>query len=262
MWSACHRHEFELPPIQPPTEADLRQKFGIDEDLPYIQDDTFINDPTSLLGQVIEIRKVDGKCPGDWKQGKPEFAVVPVAHFAVDPSSVLKTPMKRDSKLITADLAAHVKFLNYLSGELAGNRVISAILFDQAAARAADKDDAWPRAISTWKTNYTDLIKDEAVCYLVVVRGVIQKNLVRRTFSEASGSAAAGAYGVNVDGKYHTSNEDYSVDVRFGLSIGILKRPVETPQGLDVEVTQPERAPTQEELQGAANLDTVAHAAG
>jgi hypothetical protein len=247
----------KLQPIAIPNEEEIRNKLNI-EDIPYIHDDTFIGNPLALLGQVIEVRKVDGVCPRSWAEGKAEFSVEPVAGYTVDSDSVLKTPTKRDSKVITAAIAAKIGFLSYLSSELQNDQVISAILFDQAGGRVSDAAPDWSEALKKWRADHADLFANTEICYLAVVKGMIQKNLVRRTFAETKASAAGGAYGVNVNGKYHTSSEDYSIDVRFGLSIGLLKRP-ETPAGFDIASAQVESAPTQSEVEAIRGLQVVAH---
>lgn len=247
-----------LQSIPPPSAGDLKDRLGI-EDIPYIQDDTFISNPLGLLGQVIEVRKVDGRCPTSWREGRAEFSVEKVQGFDIDASSVLNTPVKRDSKLITASVASSLGFLNYLTSELQGERVISAILFDQAAARVADNLASWPEALKAWKSAHEDLYRDDSVCYLAVVRGMVQKNLVRRTFQKVQFGGGVGVYGVNVNGTYHTGAEDYSVDVRFGLSVGILKRPVEGVTALETRLSPLESAPTPEELKAAQSLTAVKH---
>lgn len=247
-----------LQSLPPPSAGELQDKLGIEE-IPYIEDDTFISNPVGLLGQVIEVRKVDGRCPANWKDGKTEFNVEKVQGFNIDEKSVMNTPVKRDSKLITASVASSLKFLNYLSAELTEERVISAILFDQAAARVADSLPSWPAALKAWKSSHEELFKDDSVCYLAVVRGMVQKNLVRRTFQKVQAGGGTGVYGVNVNGTYHTGAEDYSVDVRFGLSVGILKRPADVVMGLENTLTLLESAPTEDELKAAQSLTVIKH---
>ncbi|QSQ17469.1 hypothetical protein [Myxococcus landrumensis] len=258
LFAGCEKTP-QLAPVVPPTAGELTAKLGL-EDIPYIRDDTFLVSPLGLLGQVVEIRAVDGKCPSQWQEGKPEFSIEPLSGFEVDESSILKAPVKRDSKIVTAELAASIGFLSYLSTELHGERVISAILFDQATGRVADKAPSWSKSLREWSKKHADLFRDNSICYLVVVRGVVQKNMVRRTFQRDEARAGGGAYGVNVDGKLHTSSEDYSVDVRFGLSVGIIKRPGETPKGPIELDAVPVRPPNEQEVAAMRSLETIAHA--
>jgi len=248
-----------LDPLAPATPDDLRNKLGL-EDIPYVRDDTFIGNPQGLLGQVVEIRKKNGACPtsATGVEGAAEFSVEPFSGYKVDEKSVISSPVKRDSQIVTYEGAGKVAFLSYLQASLDAKSVFSIILFDQAGGRVDDKDATWKAAVKTWVDGHGKLMGDPDVCYLWVVKGFVQKNLVRRKFTDVSAAAKGGAYGVNVEGKYHTSTDDYSVDVKFGLSPGILKRPEGAPQGLaggDLGQT----APTAAELKTLSSLSTIVH---
>jgi hypothetical protein len=248
-----------LDPHAPAPQKDLPTGLGL-EDIPYVRDDTFIGNPLALLGQIVEIHKKNGTCPtsATANDGGAEFSVEPLSSYRVDERSIISSPIKRDSQIITHDGAASVAFLNYLSTSLDANSVYSIILFDQAGGRVDDKDASWKTAIKSWMDAHGKLLQDPEVCYLWVVKGFVQKNVVRRKFTDVSVAAKGGAYGVNVEGKYHTSTDDYSVDVKFGLSPGILKRPEGVPQGLDRgEVGQ--MAPTESELKVLTNVTTIVH---
>lgn len=248
-----------LDSLAPATPGDLRTGLGL-EDIPYIRDDTFIANPAALLGQVVEIRKVGGACPSSLavSEGAATFSNEPLSAFKVDDKSLISTPVKRDSQIVTQQAAATVSFLNYLSSSLDAKSVYSIILFDQSGGRVDDKDATWKTSIQTWVDGHHNIMNDSAICYLWVVKGYIQKNVVRRKFVQAGGSAKGGAYGVNVDGSYHTSTDDYSVDVRFGLSPGIIKRPGEALEGLSVgEVLH--TAPTLEEMKLLTTSNVINH---
>jgi hypothetical protein len=213
----------ELEPRTPAGPSDIRTALGI-EDIPYVRDDTFIGNPMALLGQVVEVRKQDGACSPSF-QGNSTFSVTPLVGFKVDESSMLRAPSKRDSKIINQQVAASVSFLSTFSAELDSKSVFSVVVFDQAGGRLKDTDPTWQDALTQWQVAHKELLEDATICYLLAVKGVIQKNIIRRKFQEVAGKASGNAYGINVDGKYMSSNEDYSVDVKFGLSMGVIKRP-------------------------------------
>lgn len=242
----------------PPGAEVLKKELGI-EGIPYIANDTYIGNPMALLGEVVEVRKKtdQNECPSSVAEGVAEFSVRPVSGFKIDAKSVLNTPVKRGSKLISREVAANIAVLNYLSAQMSDKEVVSAILFDQAGALADTKDATWASALAAWVKANESTVKDANVCYLAVVRGFVQKNLVRRTFRESSANGAGGAYGVNVDGKYLTAAEDFEVDVRFGLNLGILKRPNTDLAAMAADPTKVESAPTAAERAAFAAVQTI-----
>lgn len=214
--------EFRLEPLTPATPTSLGRSLG-PSDMCYFSDDTFNANPQALLGQVIVIRGRDGVCPKHAAEGPvPVFSLEPLSNYRVDEKSILGSPIKRDSQIITHDGAASVALLSYLSTSLDAKTIYSMILFDQASARVDDKDSSWKAAFTSWMDAHADLLAEEDLCSLSVVKGFVQKNIVLRKFTEVSAAAKGGAYGVNVEGKYHTSADDYTVDVRYGLSLGTM----------------------------------------
>lgn len=216
----------ELLETQFPKTTAVERQLGL-ADIPYIRDDTFIVNPSALLGQVIELRRVQGQdsCPEDITELSAVFSSMPVLGIAVDEASILATPQKRESLLVNQRMASSVNFLGYLAAELDAESAFSLIVFDQASGRVDDSVEAWPQALNDWRTRNASVMADERVCYLVVVKGYVQKNVVRRKFQKVEGEASGGAYGVKAAGNYLSSSEDYSIDVRFGLSTAVLKRP-------------------------------------
>ena len=122
-------------------------------------------------------------------------------------------------------LAASVSFLNYLSSELTANTSFSLIVFDQAAGLIDTLDKDWRSGLENWKKENKDLIDDDQICYLFAVAGFIQKNIVRKKYERYTGQAKGGAFGVNINGELSTGTEDYSLDIKFGLTPIVIKRP-------------------------------------
>jgi hypothetical protein len=247
--------DFELAPQAPATPESLARSLGPSE-MCYFSDDTFNGNPQALLGQVIVIRGHDGVCPRTAKDGPvPVFSLEPLRGFKVDERSILGSPVKRDSQIITHDGAASVAVLSYLTGSLDAKTIYSMILFDQASARVDDKDDTWRDAFDAWMAGHTALLRDKELCNLLVVKGFVQKNIVLRKFTEVSAAAKGGAYGVNVNGKYHTSTDDYTVDIRYGLSVATMWQRQMSTYLLPAGPVQP----TRDELELLATLTAIEH---
>jgi hypothetical protein len=255
--SACKGVQLKETAI--PRAGDLTKKLDLQE-IPYIRDDTFLGNPRALLGQVVEIRKKGGVCPTSFTGGEVEFAAVPVQGFEEDLSARLSSPAKRSSLVVNQSIAANVSFLSYLSAELETNSVFSLILIDEAAGRVKDQG-GWSAALANWKRDNATVMADDNVCYVWVVRGFVQKNVIRRKFQEVKGGATGSAYGVNVGGKYYSGEDDYSVDVKFGLSPGILKRPTAAPGGFAITAADVSEAPTAAEAQALSKVQFIVHRA-
>lgn len=206
--------------------ADAMKALNINFQTAYIDAEPFIADPYSLLGQVIQIRKNNGVCPSALSQGgfPAELTAYPVP-AKVKASSMLTKPQLRSSVIVNQTVAANVSLLNYLSAQLDANTTFSITVMDQAAGLLDTTDAAWRPALEQWKLDNQDLVNDPDICYLFVVGGFIQKNIIRKKYRKFDGKAKAGAFGVNIDGELSMSTEDYSLDIKFGLTPLVVKRP-------------------------------------
>jgi hypothetical protein len=253
--------DVQLDPLAPATPASLARLMG-PNDMCYLSDDTFNGNPQALLGQVIVVRAHDGVCPRNVNEGPvPVFALEPLSGHKVDGKSILSSPVKRDSQIVTHDGAASVALLSYLSASLDAKTVYSMILFDQASARVDDQDSSWKAAFKSWMDEHTELLQEPDLCNLSVVKGFVQKNIVLRKFTEVSGGAKGGAYGVNVSGKYHTSTDDYSVDIRYGLSLGTMwqRKAVSPGHPSPMPPREEPTPPNAEELEVISTITTIHH---
>jgi len=256
--------DVQLEPLAPATPESLGRSVGVGaNDMCYISDDTFNGNPQALLGQVVVTRGRDGVCTRNAKDGPvPVFSLDPLRDYKVDERSILGSPVKRVSQIVTHDGAASVTLLSYLSTSLDAKTIYSMILFDQASARVDDKDITWKAAFKSWMDGHAELLKEPDLCNLSVVKGFVQKNIVLRKFTEVSAAAKGGAYGVNVNGKYHTSTDDYSVDVRYGLSLGTMwqRRTGPGKQPFDVELPREEPTePTEAESKLFSTFTMIHH---
>ena len=209
------------------TKEEAFKKLSLDDQTAYIEADSFIGNPYSLLGRVIQIRKINGTCPNILNDPdfKFEFTISPIPNIKIDEASKLKEPILRSSIIVDKNLSLNISFLSYLSAQLDAKSFFSLMVFDQAAGLVNVHDNGWTTSVKQWKEENKDLITDPDICYLFVITGFVQKNIIRKKYIKFEAGTKGGAYGVNINGELSTSTEEYSLDMRFGLTPGILKRP-------------------------------------
>jgi len=205
----------------------------------YIDADAFIGNPYALLGSVIEIRKVDGKCPANINDALIEFSPYSIQGWEIDETSKIKEPIKRQSIMIDQSLSLEIGVLAYLSTQLKNDASFSIMVFDQAAGVINRQLKSWNDGVEAWKTANKELLADPEICYIYAVIGFVQKYVIRKKYTKFDVKAKGGAFGVNLNGQLYTSSEDYSLDVRYGLQPVILKRP--GGKGLEAIVSDPSR---------------------
>ncbi|MEN6599356.1 MAG: hypothetical protein ABFC21_02975 [Rectinema sp.] len=205
--------------------AKVQKLLNIEENIPYVKCESFIGNPYSLLGRVIEVRKVDGKIPTSITAPNIEFSVFPIPGIEIEEDSKLKSPVLRQSIVINNQLATNIGLFNYLNAELDVESVFSINVIDQSAGLVDVRKDSWAKGVSSWKANNSDLLSDDDICYIYVIVGFIQKQIIRKKYKKFDAKAKGGAYGVNIEGTLHMSTEEYSMDIRYGLTPAILKRP-------------------------------------
>lgn len=224
----------------------------------YSADDTYKSNPEYWLGRVGVARKQGGTCSDqaavqvEW-QTKP-VRYVPTDGSPTDPSSHLgyKLGVKnteselRGSEIITRQLAASLRALDYLSAHFQGEMVFEVILTDVANQRIEPSSE-YEVAIDAWKEANGSLIENEDICWIFVVEGYTHKTLVRKGYTKFEGQAKGGYAGIQVEGSYYEGQDTYTLDHLFGLSVGILHRGADVNR---IETGGPgERKATDEELQ-------------
>ena len=210
-----------------PSKQEALTSLRIEERKAYIEADAYAADPYALLGQVIQVRKnSNGQCPTSFNDPNSnlEFTPVPVKR-KINENSKLKKAEIRSQIIVDQSLALSVSFLSYLSAQLNSKSLFSITLYDQAAGLIDTHDPEWANNLKQWKIDNNDLLTDPQICYLFVITGFIQKNLIRKKYTKFEAGAKGGAYGINVNGELATSTEEYSLDIWFGLEPAILKRP-------------------------------------
>ncbi len=203
----------------------IQELLNIEENIPYLKFESFIGNPYSLLGRVVEIRKIDGKIPTSINTNNIDFSPLPIPGVVVDEESKLKSPILRQAIVINNSLSASIGLFNYLKVELDSESVFSINVIDQTAGLIDVNNESWGKGLASWKDNNKELFDDTEICYLYVIIGFIQKQIIRKKYKKFDGSGVGGAYGVNIEGKLHMSTDEYSMDIRYGLTTAILKRP-------------------------------------
>ena len=209
------------------TAQDLYTKVKVLDGVAYIIHDDYVANPSLLLGKVIEVRKVNGVCPMSFTDptGQFEFSAFSISNPPIDEKSTLDNPVIRGSIVVDNKLTTEIGFLSYLKTQLSQNSYFSLMVFDQQVGQINDKNPAWTASLRQWKVDNAEIINDPEVCYIYVVTGFVQKNIVRKQYDKFEGKGQAQGYGININGTLATSTEQYSLDIIFGLSASVLKRP-------------------------------------
>jgi len=239
-----------------PDKNTAEVKLKVNSFTSYVEAEAFVGNPYSLLGRVLEVRKQNGKIPStlDDPDFSPEFTLFPIAGVKVDESSKIQKPIQRSSIIVNKSISAQVRFLSYLSAELSEKTTFSLMVFDQTMGLVDVNHESWPKGVIEWKERNQDLLEDPEIAYLYTIIGFVQKNVIRKKYEEFDVGAKGGAYGVNVEGKLHTSTEEYSLDIRFGLTPAVIKRPTATKQQNMQTVLF---KPTPEEIELFASISKV-----
>lgn len=214
-------------PAKVPDSLTAFEQLGVRNDMIYIEADAYSANPYALLGTVLEVHKNGENCPagGDIGQGTLKISKFKARGANVDESSKLKEPRKRSSLIVDAKLSASVNFLNYLSGQFEGETSFSIMVFDQSTGLLNRDEQAYDDAVDTWVSRNTAVMQDDNICYVYLVIGFVEKYVLRRKYTKFSAGAKGGAFGVSIDGQLYQSNEDFSLDIRYGLQVVSLKSP-------------------------------------
>ncbi len=211
------------------TVNELKQKTDVNDRTAYIMADAYTANPSKILGRVAVVRKdSDGKCQpnltGD-ATVKFDFLISAIRGFTIDAQSLNSKPELRGSILVDRELCAQAGFLNVLNGQLKQDETFSLVVMDQARGFVNFQDEAWDTAVEAWTTKNKEIMEDENICYIFVVTEFVVKNIIKKKFRKLTGEVRGGAYGVNIGGKLSTSTDEYSLDIIFGITPSVIKRP-------------------------------------
>lgn len=234
---------------KPPAIEDAKKYLAIKPNQIFISDDAYIGDPYSLLGEVIVIRKENNQCPGKVVTSTPEYADYPIQR-KLNAESKIKEPLLVRSFIVDKELSGGIEVLSYLSTNLDSKSAFSVLVYNQATGLVDVQDNAWRDSLKEWKNDNQRLWEDDNICYLLAVTGIVQKNIIRKKYYKLEGEMQAGAFGINLNGKAYTSSEEYAMDVRFGLTVRMLKYPKITVKADSTEAQSIElKEPSLDELQ-------------
>lgn len=237
-----------MPKTAPPAIQDAKEYLDIKPNQIFISDDAYIGNPYSLLGQVIIIRKENGNCPGRVITNIPEYALYPVKR-TIDPDSTIKDPLLVRSFIVDKELSAGIDVLSYLSANLDSKSAFSVLVYNQAIGLVDEQTDSWRQSLNDWKKENMALWKDENICYLLLITGIVQKNIIRKKYYKLEGGMNGGAFGINLKGNAYTSSEEYAMDVRFGLTVKLFKHPQTTYKSIEPTTTEIISEPSNVELE-------------
>lgn len=218
---------------QPSSERDFQRAFPTTDVLRYIANDTFMADPSKLLGKV-------------YYETKGSRELIPF-HTRVtvkaDPESRLTAPSTVSELIIESSRQASLEFLMFLSLSVGNEEVLELRVINNAAARAIDSGDGWDEALDKWHADdrCQALINDPEVTAISVVTGVIQKYLSSKKYRKFEAGIKGGYAGINVGGKLYTSSSEFQLDIVYGVdlvSFGTLGKRGDTEVAI-VPVTKP-----------------------
>jgi hypothetical protein len=213
---------------------EIEKKLCVNSFTAYVEAEAFIGNPYSLLGRVMMVRKNDGKCPESFtdKGYMTQLVALPIPEIDIDEKSKIDQPIQRGSIIVTKDISAKVGFLNYLSAEFESNVNFSIMVFDQMTGLIDVQATSWKKGINMWTSEPQNLylLQDPDICYLYIIVGFVRKDVIRKKYIKLDTNAKGGAYGININGEVHTSDENYFHDIRFGITPVILKSPTFTIQ--------------------------------
>lgn len=210
------------------TLQDIKKQTNVNDNTVYIIADSFVGNPHQLLGQIVEVRKKNGACPESFLSDPSvqfEFSPYNVLGLEDDEQTKNTKPLLRGSVVIDKNISSQTGFLNFLSASLDQKSSYSLIIMDQAVGLVDFRKPSWKESVDKWKAERQDMMNDPEICYIYVITGFVQKNVIKKKYYKFETGAKGGAYGININGSLSTSSEDYSMDIIFGLTASILKRP-------------------------------------
>ncbi|WP_353197227.1 hypothetical protein [Parapedobacter defluvii] len=210
--------------VKPPALEEAERLLEVKRNQIFIEDDAFIGNPYALLGRVLEIRSKNGVCTSDVKDGYADFSAFPIPGIVVDENSKIKQPQQVKSFIVDTKLSTEVGVLNYLNASLDTESIFSVIISNQAVGLLNIQDGSYLNGVRAWVNDNQNIINDPSICHLLIVTGVVMKNIIRKKYKKFDVTLKGGGFGINFDGNLYTSAEDYSLDIRFGLSY--LKIPI------------------------------------
>jgi hypothetical protein len=199
---------------QLPSPVDLSQTFPQSEsNLYWLTNDTYY-DPAQLVGVVFGFGvKTDENYSGNpLADFTPEKLGRIVGWEKTEPAPA----RVRTSLALTEEAALSAAALTYLSANLKGGKIASVVVSDLKIIRAEDETTNYFQSLGQWLTSYSGLVN--RYYSVMVVDGALLRSVTGRYYTEYTTDGQTGVFGINVEGSYYYSNEEYFVDYIFGLN--------------------------------------------
>lgn len=196
------------------TTNEAEEELGPQSSLLWIKNDTYTA-PEQLVGTLFGFGR---------RTGDESYDGVPTHDFEPEriPGRIIgwestKTaePRLRSSMMINREVAASTDILSYLSASLTTERMVSIIVTDLGVVRARDDLESYGNSLVEWITNNAGYLA--TYHQVIAIDGVVMRGVTGKFYSKLAGEAKAGHFGVNVEGSYYSSSEEYFVDYIFGL---------------------------------------------
>lgn len=190
---------------------EVRRAFPVSESLRFVKNDTYVADPTAILGRVYYETQGSDRL-------EPFHTGIPVE---ISQKSLLSAPLTVAELIIDGKLGASADVMGLVSLDVTATEVLELRVIDNATARAVTQGEAWELALSRWLSSplNASLISSPRFTTVSVVTGVVQKYLTSKKYRKFEAGAKGGGWGVNVEGSLYTSSSDFVLDVVYGIDL-------------------------------------------
>ncbi len=196
------------------TQEELENAFKLSDGLRYIKNDTFVADPSLLLGFVYY----------EMTNSEELSAFLTAVEVDVAESSVLTAPQTVSELIIDSRISGSTNIFSLISLSAGQDEVVELRVINNVTARAITRGKEWNNALSEWMDNSMSirLIENPNVSSITIVTGVVQKYITSKKFSKFEAGTKGGAFGINVAGKLYTSSSDFKLDIIYGIDLATI----------------------------------------
>lgn len=230
-----------------PSKFEVASDLKTSLDTVYSTDSGYASHPQDWIGRVGIVRATKPQGSNNLScsaKGTIEW----VSDRVGDTSSLDYNPVNQEKKLrfkqvVDQKFAANIDAMKYLTQQLSGN-VIFKVLLTQLSTQSALPGQKWRTALDNFQTSKKALYFEPSdICYVFVVGGYVSHVLTREMFRKIEGKTAGGYAGINVNGEYYGTDDQFAMDDLFALSLEILRRPPNMGSGDGVARNDEERKP-------------------
>lgn len=233
-----------------PEQFQLNSDMKTTLDQVFSTDSTFAPRPQDWIGRVGIVRKITNKDTNNQQCSSKATVEWVVDRIGIDPSKDLNdqdtTKRLTYKSVVDQKFAAKVDAIKIVTGDVDANTVYK-VLMTEVAKQRVNPNGGWKDAVPKFQTDKKAVyfVPDD-ICYVVAVAGYSYRILTREKFLKMSSKTAVSYAGVNVNGDYYNTTEDFALDDVFGLSLEILRRPPHEGSGADsgIAKTEKDRQPT------------------